>query len=126
MCSGKTEPENSREATTAILSDDQKRAKAEGKRKKKEKQKRRREKQKSKGKQGKRNTPRPVRLEKARAWVAKFEGNDIIRAYRKHFDVSPECAFEELKMPDVAMTEEYISQFLRSQENRMMQEKTRN
>lgn len=125
MLSDKTGPESAGASPSAALSDEQKLAKAESKRRKKEKQKRRREKQKMKGKQGKRNTPRPVRLQKAKAWIAEYEGSDIIRAYRKHFAVSPECAFAELKLLGVAMTEEYISKFLQSQENKAIQERNK-
>jgi len=87
---------------------------ADKRQKKKEKQRRRREKQKLKGKQGKRNTPRPVRLEQAKTWLPSYSGNDIIRAYRKHFAISPECAFEELRLLGVPFTEEYVAKFKES------------
>lgn len=81
MLSDKIGPESAGTSLLAVLSEEQKRLKAENKQKKKEKHKRHREKQKLKGKQGKRNTPCPVWLQKAKAWISGYEGNGIIRAY---------------------------------------------
>lgn len=117
--------QNSSNVPVAVLTDAEKRLEADKKQKKKEKQHRRREREKLKGKQGKRNTPRSVRLERAKEWLSEYSGNDIIRAYRKYFATTTECAFEELRLLNVPMTDEYIAQFKESLRQSALQERNK-
>lgn len=57
---------------------------------------------------------RPQRLDAAKAWLASYTGNKVVKAYRKHFGVNWQCAFTELEMLGVEIDPEYKHQVLQS------------
>ena len=99
------------------------------KRKKKEKQKRRRQKKAMKKKQRKQALPRSERLKIAPKWLAEYDiavhGKNIIKAYRKHFHIEPQCALQELKILNYPLTEEQIRKFHEVEHNKVVQERNK-
>ena len=103
--------------------------KADSKRKKKEKQKRRRQNKAMKKKQRKQALPRSERLKIAPKWLAEYDtavhGKNIIKAYRKHFHIEPQCALQELKILNYPLTEEQIRKFHEAEHNKVTQERNK-
>jgi len=103
--------------------------KADSKRKKKEKQKRRRQKKAMKKKQRKQALPRSERLIIAPKWLAEYDiaihGKNIIKAYRKHFHIEPQCALQELKILNYPLTEEQIRKFHEVEHNKVTHERNK-
>jgi len=65
-------------------------------------------------KKQKRNQPpqrqrmkRPQRLESAKSWLETYEGNKVIRDYRRRYGVSWDVAFVELEMLNVPIDPDY-------------------
>lgn len=57
---------------------------------------------------------RPQRLESAKSWLETYEGDKIVKAYRKRYGVSFECAFTELEMLGVPIDPNYKERVLES------------
>jgi len=50
---------------------------------------------------------RPQRLESAKSWLETYEGNNVVKAYRKRYGVDYNCAFTELEMLGVPIDPDY-------------------
>jgi hypothetical protein len=55
---------------------------------------------------------RPQRLESAKSWLETYEGNKVVKAYRKRCGVDFECAFTELEMLGVPIDPDYKERVL--------------
>jgi hypothetical protein len=102
---------------------------AEKKRSKKEKQKRLCQKKAMLKKQRKMPAPRSERLLVAPKWIAEYDinihGENIIKAYRKHFHVEPICALQELQILEYPLTDEQIDKFHQTERNKVLQEQAK-
>ncbi len=72
-------------------------------------------------KKQKRNQPprrqrmkRPQRLESAKSWLEVYEGNKIVRDYRRRYGVSWDVAFVELEMLKVQIAPDYKERVLQT------------
>ncbi|BCG59459.1 hypothetical protein PUR_28840 [Paenibacillus sp. URB8-2] len=71
------------------------------------------------------NTPRHKRLNRdgrlqaAKSWLVKYNGNNKVRGYSKHFAVDLLCAAQELKMLGILVEEKYIKQLEIDKERRI-------
>ena len=54
---------------------------------------------------------RPARLQSAKHWLQKYEGENPVRGYCKHFGVSLLCAALELKILGYDISDERIEQY---------------
>lgn len=59
---------------------------------------------------------RAQRLESAKAWLATYQGNKIVKDYRQRYGVDWQTAFTELEMLDVPIDPEYKRRVLQSAE----------
>ena len=75
---------------------------------KKEKQKCNRKSNKTNGNRGKRTMPQVKRLIRAKNWIAKYSGENILKAYRKHFVVDRMTALKDLMILGFTFTPEQI------------------
>ena len=57
---------------------------------------------------------RPQRLESAKSWLETYEGNKVVRDYRRRYGVSWDVAFVELEMLKVPIDPEYKEQILQT------------
>jgi hypothetical protein len=57
---------------------------------------------------------RPQRLESAKSWLETYEGNKVVRDYRRCYGVSWDVAFVELAMLQVPIDPEYKEQVLQT------------
>ena len=57
---------------------------------------------------------RPQRLESAKSWLETYEGNKVVKAYRKRYGVSFECAFTELELLGIPIDPDYKERVLES------------
>lgn len=57
---------------------------------------------------------RDSRLQAAKHWIPKYEGENIIKGYSKHFGVNKLCAIKELEMLDYKLDPEYIKRLKES------------
>ena len=57
---------------------------------------------------------RPQRLESAKSWLETYEGNNVVKAYRKRYGVDHNCAFTELEMLGVPIDPDYKERVLES------------
>ena len=57
---------------------------------------------------------RPQRLESAKSWLETYEGNKVVKAYRKRYGVNFECVFTELEMLGVLIDPDYKERVLQS------------
>ena len=57
---------------------------------------------------------RSQRLESAKSWLETYEGNKVVKAYRKRYGVNFECAFTELEMLGVPIDPDYKERVLES------------
>jgi hypothetical protein len=57
---------------------------------------------------------RPQRLESAKSWLKTYEGNKVVKDYRKRYGVDFECAFTELEMLGVPIAPDYQERVLES------------
>lgn len=57
---------------------------------------------------------RPQRLESAQNWLETYEGDKIVKAYRKRYGVDFACAFTELGILGVPINPEYKERVLQS------------
>ena len=53
---------------------------------------------------------RSMRLQAARCWIAKYDGQDLVKGYSKHFAVDKLCAVNELILLGYKIDDEYIEQ----------------
>lgn len=51
---------------------------------------------------------RERRLQAAKQWIAKYEGNNLVKGYRKRFGVDILCAITELQLLGHKFTAQYI------------------
>ena len=56
------------------------------------------------------------RLDSAKHWILKYEGDNIIRGYRKHYGVDWICAINELKILGVELDSDYVKKLKQSVE----------
>ncbi len=52
---------------------------------------------------------RQSRLDSARHWLAKYEGKNVLRGYRKHYGVDLLCAVKELQILGVKLDPVYVN-----------------
>ncbi|MFQ5436897.1 MAG: hypothetical protein ACE5FD_18725 [Anaerolineae bacterium] len=57
---------------------------------------------------------RPQRLESAKSWLETYEGNKVVKAYRKRYGVDFECAFTELEILGVPIDPDYKESVLQT------------
>ncbi len=57
---------------------------------------------------------RPQRLESAKSWLETYEGNKVVKAYRKRYGIDFECVFTELEMLGVPIDPDYKEHVLQS------------
>lgn len=57
---------------------------------------------------------RPQRLESAKSWLETYEGNKVVKAYRKRYGVDFETAFTELALLGVPIDPDYKERVLES------------
>ena len=57
---------------------------------------------------------RPQRLESAKSWLETYEGNKVVRDYRRRYGVSWDAAFVELAMLQVPIDPEYKGRVLQT------------
>ena len=50
------------------------------------------------------------RLQAAKCWIAKYDGENLVKGYSKHFAVDKLCAVEELRVLGYEINEEYVEQ----------------
>lgn len=82
-------------------------------------------KKKPKGKAAKKKIPQAVRLEKARNWLAAYDGDDVLKAYRKKFATDRLQTLQELQLLGLTFTEEQIAKEKRAVQARIQQEKAK-
>lgn len=61
---------------------------------------------------------REERLRKARQWALTYEGQHIVRAYRKRFKVDPVCAYSDMEAIG-ALSPEKLEEMRRAEEIRL-------
>ena len=57
------------------------------------------------------------RLQAARCWIPKYDGQNLVEGYSKHFAVDKICAVKELNLLGYKINDEYVEQLKRSLEN---------
>jgi len=57
---------------------------------------------------------RPQRLESAKSWLETYEGNKVVRDYRRRYGLSWEVAFVELEMLNVPIDPDYKKSVLQT------------
>jgi len=84
-------------------------------------------------KRSKRKRNRPVkktlkredRLRVAKPWISKYNGSNLLRGYRRKFNVDVICALAELQMLGVKLDNTYIEDVKRSERARLESIKAR-
>lgn len=64
------------------------------------------------------------RLDSAKDWITKYDGQNLISGYAKWFDVDKICAINELKTLGVIIPENLENQIVESHKRRIEQRKT--
>lgn len=82
-------------------------------------------KKKPKGKAAKKKMPQAVRLEKAEKWLAAYDGDNVLKAYRKKFATDRMQTLQELQQLGLTFTEEQIAKEKRAVQARLQQEKAK-
>jgi hypothetical protein len=59
---------------------------------------------------------RNSRLQAAKHWIPKYEGNNILRGYKNHFGIDWECAIKELELLGIQLNPQYVLDIRRSRE----------
>jgi hypothetical protein len=62
---------------------------------------------------------RPQRLESAKAWLETYQGNKIVRDYRRRYGVDWQTAFTELELLEVPIDAAYKQHVLQSEAARL-------
>ena len=63
---------------------------------------------------------RPGRIQSAKNWIKEYNGNNIVKGYRKKFGVDLLCAVKELRMLGVKLDPEYVTRLKQSIEGQIM------
>ena len=50
------------------------------------------------------------RLQAAKCWISKYDGENLVKGYSKHFAVDKLCAVKELRGLGYEISEEYVEQ----------------
>ena len=66
-----------------------------------------------------RRLKRPSRLQAARFWIPKYNGQNLVKGYSKHFGVDKLCAVKELTLLGYKINDEYVKQLKCSLENQI-------
>lgn len=90
-----------------------------------EKPRLKKKKKKSKGKVAKKRMPQAERLEKAKKWLASYEGNNPLKDYRKKFATDRMQTLHELRLLGLTFTEEQIAEEKRAVQVRIQQEQAK-
>lgn len=69
---------------------------------------------------------RAARLRAGKQWLARYEGQDPVRGYRKWFGVGGVCAVLELRMLGVELSDARLEQARRDEQARAAQRARRN
>jgi len=84
---------------------------------------------KKKGKSGlpprRKRFKRAQRLQSAKAWLETYEGQKIVRDYRRRYGVDWQTAFTELEMLEVPIDPDYKKRVLQSEQARLAARKQR-
>ena len=84
---------------------------------------------KKKGKSGlpprRKSLKRAQRLQSAKAWLETYEGQKIVRDYRRRYGVDWQTAFTELEMLEVPIDPDYKKRVLQSEQARLAAKKQR-
>ena len=67
---------------------------------------------------GQKTPSRARRLRSAKRWLVTYRGKDVVRGYRKRFDVSRVCAILELRMLGVDIPDARLEQARRDEQDR--------
>ncbi|MDR3594741.1 hypothetical protein [Clostridium sp.] len=59
------------------------------------------------------------RLQAARCWIPKYDGQNLVKGYSKHFGVDKLCAVKELTLLGYKIRDEYVEQLRLSLENQI-------
>lgn len=54
---------------------------------------------------------------KSRKWIAKYEGNNIVKAYRKYFKVDRMTAYNELKKLGYEFSDDEVQRVMKAEED---------
>ena len=74
---------------------------------------------KKKSKKPQRKTmKRSFRLQVAKHWIPKYDGKNIVKGYKKRFNVDLLCAATELEMLGIKVDSKYVEQLKIEEENR--------
>lgn len=82
-------------------------------------------KKKLKGKAAKKKMPQAVRLEQAKKWLDAYEGQNVLKDYRKKFAVDRMKAVEELQLLGLTFTPEQITKEKQAVQARLQQEQAK-
>lgn len=82
-------------------------------------------KKKLKGKAAKRRMPQAERLEKARKWLSAYEGQNVLKDYRKKFAVDRMKALTELQLLGLSFTPEQIEKERQAVQAHLKQEQAK-
>lgn len=82
-------------------------------------------KKKQKGKAAKKKMPQAIRLEKAKQWLAAYDGDNVLKAYRKKFATDRMQTLRELQLLGLTFTEEQIAKEKHAVQARLQQEKAK-
>ena len=84
---------------------------------------------KKKGKSGlpprRKRFKRAQRLQSAKAWLETYEGQKIVRDYRRRYGVDWQTAFTELEMLEVPIDPDYKKRVLQAEQARLAAKKQR-
>lgn len=78
-----------------------------------------------KGKAAKKKMPQALRLEKARKWLAAYNGDQVLKAYRKKFATDRMQTLRELQMLGLTFTQEQIAKEHQAVQAHMRQEQAK-
>lgn len=59
------------------------------------------------------------RLQAAKIWIPKYDGQNLVKGYSKHFGVDKLCAVKELTLLGYTISDEYVKQLKRSLEEQI-------
>lgn len=82
-------------------------------------------KKKLKGKAAKKKMPQAIRLEKAQKWLAAYDGDNVLKAYRKKFATDRMQTLRELQLLGLTFTGEQIAKEKHAVQARLQQEKAK-
>jgi hypothetical protein len=62
---------------------------------------------------------RALRLQAAKFWIPKYDRENLVKGYSKHFGVDKLCAVKELALLGYTISDEYVKQLKRSLEDQI-------